>query len=66
MAQVAAACHGCRFIMHYPSLAALIADRQSVFAKGPICLILIEDEIAVAATLRHHAAAGFGTLVAFC
>ena len=52
--------------MHYPSLAALIADRQSVFAKGPICLILIEDEIAVAATLRHHAAAGFGTLVAFC
>ncbi|MBR2657137.1 MAG: hypothetical protein IKD58_11750 [Loktanella sp.] len=52
--------------MHYPSLSALIADSKCALSKGPICLILIEDQIAVDATIRHHAAAGFGSLIAFC
>lgn len=31
--------------------------------KGPVCLILAEDEVELASTLRHHLALGFGTVI---
>lgn len=34
-------------------------------AKGPIALILVEDEAEVPATLRHHLNAGFKSVIAF-
>lgn len=34
-------------------------------AEGPIALILVEDEVEVPATLRHHLKAGFKSVVAF-
>jgi hypothetical protein len=52
--------------MHYTSLSALNADKTRALSKGPICLILIEDQVAVEQTIRHHAALGFSTLIAFC
>ncbi|MFN3663202.1 hypothetical protein [Yoonia sp.] len=52
--------------MHYPSLPALIADRARALPAGPLCLILIEDQIAVNSTIRHHAALGFRAIIAFC
>ena len=33
--------------MHYPNLSALTADKTRALSKGPICLILNEDQVAV-------------------
>lgn len=52
--------------MHYPNLFALTADKTRALSKGPVCLILIEDQVAVEQTIQHHAALGFHTLIAFC
>ena len=52
--------------MHYPSLPALTADKTRALSKGPLCLILIEDDVAVDETIRHHGALGFGTVIVFC
>jgi hypothetical protein len=52
--------------MHYPNLTALIADSKRALAAGPIALILVEDDCAVAATIRHHADLGFATVIVFC
>ena len=52
--------------MHFPSFSALISDAHRYLAKGPTALILIEDDVEVASTIAHHAAAGFANLIAFC
>lgn len=52
--------------MHYPSLAALASDAKRSLARGPVALILIEDDVEVASTIAHHSKAGFAHLVAFC
>lgn len=52
--------------MHYPNLPAMIADRKRQARKGPVALILIEDDVAVHSTLHHLAKAGFAQLIAFC
>lgn len=52
--------------MHYPDLPALIADRRRTLSKGPIGLILIEDDAALASTITHHEKAGFAQLILFC
>lgn len=52
--------------MHYPDLPALVADRRRALAKGPIALILIEDDVAVANTIAHHAKSGFAQMILFC
>lgn len=52
--------------MHYPDLPALVADRQRALAKGPVGLILIEDEVEVASTIAHHEKLGFAQLILFC
>lgn len=53
-------------IMHYVDLPALIRDRKHALAKGPIALILIEDDIAVESTIQHHLDLGFGQVIVFC
>ena len=52
--------------MHYPNLAALLADAPRRLSKGPLALVMIEDEVEVEGTLRHLARFGFRHLLAFC
>ncbi len=51
--------------MHYPSLAALIADRKRALSKGPVALVLLEDAIEVDSTLTHLHNLGFANIIAF-
>lgn len=52
--------------MHYPSISALTNDARRSLSKGPVALILIEDDAEVSSTISHHANAGFAHLIAFC
>ena len=51
--------------MPYPNLQALIADSKTALRKGPVAMILIEDDVEVASTITHHAKAGFAQMIAF-
>ncbi len=51
--------------MHYPNLSALIADRQTILAKGPVALLLIEDEVEINSTIAHLRKIGFAQIIAF-
>ncbi|WP_341366810.1 hypothetical protein [Yoonia sp. BS5-3] len=49
---------------HYPDLSALsVALRQSA-PSGPLALILIEDEIEIESTIKHHLDLGFSQIIA--
>lgn len=49
--------------MRFDSLDAFIDSHRRVPPKGPLALILAEDAVEVDTTLRHHLAAGFGTVI---
>jgi len=51
--------------MIFSSLKEFSANGASVMAKGPIGLILLEDNIEVDSTIRHHLDAGFNALIVF-
>ncbi len=51
--------------MRFSDLNDLKKNGAAALAKGPIALILVEDEIEVPATLRHHVDAGFASVIAF-
>ena len=51
--------------MEYSSLQDFIRNGSAALAKGPIALILIEDEAAAAETIAHHLNAGFRTVAVF-
>lgn len=51
--------------MHYPSLNALLANGRQALAPGPVAMILVEDDVEVASTLRHHLDLGFRGVIAF-
>ncbi len=51
--------------MIYPSLDDFMKDAGTVLAKGPIAMIMVEDDVEVATTLRHHQQLGFATVLAF-
>jgi len=51
--------------MQHTSLAAFLQNGQAALAKGPIALIMVEDDVEVATTLRHHIQAGFRSVIAF-
>ncbi|MEL7098725.1 MAG: hypothetical protein AAGM84_07850 [Pseudomonadota bacterium] len=51
--------------MHYESLDAFLKDGTAALGKGPVAMIMVEDDIEVATTLRHHAQAGFKAVIAF-
>lgn len=50
--------------MNAPSLENFLSGSRARLAKGPIAIILIEDEVAVAATLNHHLSNGFKLILA--
>ncbi|MEX0369712.1 MAG: hypothetical protein AB3N09_03720 [Tateyamaria sp.] len=51
--------------MQYESLSAFLKDKEAVPKKGPIALVLAEDDVELDTTLRHHQQAGFKHVVAF-
>ena len=51
--------------MRFSDLKDFCKNGIDAVAEGPVALILIEDEVEVAATLRHHIKAGFKSVIAF-
>ncbi|WP_330629279.1 hypothetical protein RPE78_16980 (plasmid) [Thioclava litoralis] len=51
--------------MLFSSLDDLASKGQSLFAKGPVALILVEDEVELDSTLAHHLNCGFREVIAF-
>jgi hypothetical protein len=51
--------------MRYATLRSFLIDGKADLIKGPVCLILVEDEVEVATTVRHHMDAGFRKLIVF-
>lgn len=45
--------------MHYNTLDDFLETGKAALAKGPVAIILAEDAVEVASTLRHHLEAGF-------
>ena len=50
---------------HYPSLSDLIDDRKRALSKGPIALVLVEDDIEIESTVVHLQKSGFAKIIAF-
>lgn len=48
----------------HPPLAAFLASRPAVLKRGPIAVILVEDDAVVSETLRHHVGLGFRHILA--
>lgn len=49
----------------YDSLPVFLAKGRALIAKGPIALIMVDDEVEVTSTIDHHIAAGFRQIVLF-
>jgi hypothetical protein len=50
--------------LRYPSLSALLSSGSLRAADGPLAVVLVEDAVEVASTLRHHLGLGFRTVLA--
>lgn len=55
--------HHPRTTMIYNSLSNFLSQGKAALAKGPIALILLEDETEIDSTIRHHIDAGFKSVV---
>lgn len=51
--------------MRHSSLQSFLSDAPNLLAKGPVALIMVEDDIEVASTIRHHRDIGFKKIIAF-
>lgn len=51
--------------MQYAGMDDFLTRGRGVLAKGPVAVIMAEDEVEIAGTLRHHLAAGFRSAVLF-
>ncbi len=51
--------------MRFDSLAAFATAGQPILAKGPVALVLVDDAVEVASTIRHNLDAGFAAVVVF-
>ncbi|MEO0391004.1 MAG: hypothetical protein AAF218_08705 [Pseudomonadota bacterium] len=49
---------------HHLSLNAFLAAPGPALAKGPIAMIMVEDDVEVDTTLRHHLHCGFAAVIA--
>jgi len=49
--------------MIHPDLETFLAKGKAALAKGPLAVIMAEDDIEIASTLRHHLQAGFRDLL---
>ncbi len=52
-------------MIRHDSLAAFLQDGGAALAKGPIALILMEDAVEAAGTVRHYLDIGYRSVVAF-
>ncbi len=50
--------------MHYNSLDILIKDNRAALSKGPIAIIMVEDDVELDTTIRHHVQLGFECVIA--
>ena len=50
--------------MHHNSLDQFLATHRAALAKGPIAIVLVEDDVEVDTTLRHHLQMGFKHVLA--
>lgn len=50
--------------MHHASLDQFISSQRAALAKGPIAIVLVEDDVEVDTTLRHHLQMGFKLVLA--
>ncbi|AXI45471.1 hypothetical protein C1J03_05105 [Sulfitobacter sp. SK012] len=50
--------------MHHTGLDSFIAQGSATLADGPIAIVLVEDEVEVDTTLRHHIQCGFAQVLA--
>jgi hypothetical protein len=51
--------------MHYSSLSDFLSQGKAALAKGPVALIMAEDEVELDSTIRHHIDSGFKAVVVF-
>ncbi|WP_333712367.1 hypothetical protein [Yoonia sp.] len=51
--------------MHYPDLAAFLSDAPKRLKKGPLALVMVEDDVEVASTFAHLRRFGFAQIIAF-
>ncbi len=51
--------------MHYPTLKSFLAQASKLLAKGPVALIMLEDDVEIGSTVRHHLDLGFKKVVLF-
>lgn len=49
--------------MRYSGLADFLRAGRSVLSKGPVAIIVAEDEVEVESTLRHHLGSGFREVI---
>jgi hypothetical protein len=49
--------------MRYPNFDQFLAAEKASLAKGPVALILAEDDVEVDTTLRHHLDIGFAPVI---
>jgi len=49
--------------MHFSRLSDAIKDSAIRTAKGPVAILIVEDEVEVAATIQHHLEKGFKSIV---
>ncbi len=50
--------------MRYSSLEQFITQQGAALAKGPIAIVMVEDDVEVDTTLRHHLQSGFEMVLA--
>lgn len=51
--------------MHYEGLTDFLKRAAHVLERGPVAMVLVEDDVEVATTLRHNIQIGFHTVLAF-
>jgi hypothetical protein len=51
--------------MQYRDLNTFLKDGKAALAKGPVAIVLVEDDVEIATTLRHHQQSGFVSIIAF-
>lgn len=51
--------------MTYPDLSSFLRDGKAALAKGPVGMIMVEDNVEIRSTIDHHLRAGFQALIVF-
>ncbi|WP_299547225.1 hypothetical protein [uncultured Tateyamaria sp.] len=51
--------------MQFDSLSSFLKNKEAVPQKGPVAIVIAEDDVEVDTTLRHHQQAGFKQVIAF-